>query len=161
MRPFSEAHRAVHFPPDRRFFIWIRSKGSRYCPSCSATDRYCLDSILVVRPAERLDQRTPRFVGRTARISGVDPANAFRKLFLPDAAGTMLLARSGLSILMDHPGYTGTGIAHLRPSGFDSLRSRCLSIECGPRKMTRAISRHCSLFPATGTRSELRALGTS
>ncbi len=27
MIPFDEAHRAVHYPPDRRFRIWIRPLG--------------------------------------------------------------------------------------------------------------------------------------
>ena len=99
MRAFSEAHRAVHFPPDRRFRIHIRSKEALVItlvvviPIAIAWIQFLvfgLPSVSVSPPRALPDQ--PH--GFPAWIRLTHFVNFF---FL------MLLARSGLSILMDHP----------------------------------------------------------
>ena len=99
MRPFSEAHRAVHFPPERRFFIWIRSKEALVIalvvllPIAIAWIQFWLfglPSVSISAPRALSDE--PH--GFPAWIRLTHFVNFF---FL------MLLTRSGLSILMDHP----------------------------------------------------------
>jgi DMSO/TMAO reductase YedYZ molybdopterin-dependent catalytic subunit/thiosulfate reductase cytochrome b subunit len=99
MRPLSEAHRAVHYPPDRRFQIWIRSKEALVIvvvillPFIIAWGQFLffgLPSVSASLP--RALPSEPH--GFPAWIRLTHFVNFF---FL------MLLARSGLSILMDHP----------------------------------------------------------
>ena len=99
MRPFGEAHRAVHFPPDRRFRIWFRSKEALVIalivlvPVTIAWIQFLLfglPSVSISPPHASSDE--PH--GFPAWIRLTHFVNFF---FL------MLLVRSGLSILMDHP----------------------------------------------------------
>ncbi len=99
MRAFSEAHRAVHYPPDRRFQIWIRSKEALVIavvlvlPIAIAWIQFLFFGLpsVSVSPPRALPGEPHGF---PAWIRLTHFVNFF---FL------MLLARSGLSILMDHP----------------------------------------------------------
>jgi sulfoxide reductase catalytic subunit YedY len=99
MRPFSEAHRAVHFPLDRRFHVWIRSKEALIIalvvvvPVAIAWIQFWLFGLpnVSISPPRALPSEP---YGFPAWIRLTHFVNFF---FL------MLLARSGLSILMDHP----------------------------------------------------------
>src|ERR1700756_4201033 len=88
MRPFSEGPSGGSFSSGPAILhVDSIERSFRYRSRRTSTGRYCVDSILVVRPSERLNQPTSRFVGRAAWVSSLDPANAFRKLFLPGAPG--------------------------------------------------------------------------
>jgi methionine sulfoxide reductase catalytic subunit len=99
MRPFSEAHRVVHFPVDRRFHIWIRSKEALVIALVVlvlvviAWTQFWLFGLpnVSISPPRALPDEPHGF---PAWIRLTHFVNFF---FL------MLLARSGLSILMDHP----------------------------------------------------------
>jgi thiosulfate reductase cytochrome b subunit len=99
MRTFNEAHRIVHFPADRRFRIWIRPKEALVIaavllvPIVIAWIQFLFfglptDSVSLSRALPGEPYGFPAWIRVTHFL------NFF---FL------MLLARSGLSILMDHP----------------------------------------------------------
>lgn len=98
MITFDEAHRAVHYPPDRRFRIWIR-------PSFLIT-AICLVLILLglawgQAAIYGLPHLVPVSEYNTRGVHGfpwwLRWAHFFNFVFL------MMLVRSGLSILVDHP----------------------------------------------------------
>jgi len=140
MRAFSGAHRAVHFPPDRRFRIRIRSKEALVVglvlmiPITIAWIQFLffgLPSVSFSPP--RIMPGEPH--GFPAWIRLTHFVNFF---FL------MLLARSGLSILMDHPrlywnrNCTPKNACGASRSGLDRERRRSLYL---------AISRSARLPP--------------
>ncbi|MGA8479367.1 MAG: hypothetical protein WB696_15545 [Chthoniobacterales bacterium] len=99
MRAFSEAHRAVHFPPDRGFLIHIRSK-----------EALVITLVVVIPIAIAWIQ----FLVFGLPSGSVGPPRAWpdqphgfpgwiRLTHFVNFFFLMLLARSGLSILMDHP----------------------------------------------------------
>ena len=99
MRVFSEAHRVVHLPPDRRFRIWIRSREALVIavvlliPFAIAWIQFLFFGLpsVSISPSHAMPDEPHGF---PAWIRLTHFVNFF---FL------MLLARSGLSILMDHP----------------------------------------------------------
>ena len=99
MRVFSKAHRAVHYPSDRRFRIHIRSKEALVIglvlliPITIAWTQFLFFGLpsISVSPPQIMDGEPHGF---PAWIRLTHFVNFF---FL------MLLARSGVSILMDHP----------------------------------------------------------
>ena len=101
MIAFDPAHRAVHYPPDRRFRIWIRpSILIGVAVAILSVDRGGLDRGRRGRmphvPA--VPQIYPNnFAGPHGFPVWVRYCHFFNFLFV------MLLIRSGLSILMDHP----------------------------------------------------------
>ncbi|MEO6804582.1 MAG: molybdopterin-dependent oxidoreductase [Edaphobacter sp.] len=101
MISFDNAHRAVHYPEDRRFRIWIRPSVLVILFSCVAIPVVIAWIEVMLYGLPRLPA-LPQFVEGT--MSGphgfpgwVRWTHFFNFLFL------MLLIRSGLSILMDHP----------------------------------------------------------
>jgi methionine sulfoxide reductase catalytic subunit len=100
MIPFDDAHRAVHYPPDRRFRIWIR-------PSALALLSAIVIIPLILAWIERALFGLPQIVSpssleATATAppgfpSWVRWSHFFNMLFL------FMLMRSGLSILIEHP----------------------------------------------------------
>ena len=101
MIPFDAAHKAVHYPDDRRFRIWIR-------PSILAGIAIAIAGIIAAAWIE-------------VAIAGLPPVPAIPQVYSNNFAGphgfpvwlrychffnflfVMMLIRSGLSILMDHP----------------------------------------------------------
>jgi sulfoxide reductase catalytic subunit YedY len=98
---FDATHRAVHYPPDRRFCIWVR-------PSILIGIGIALISVIAAAwieyavaglpPVPAVPQVYPsNFAGPHGFPLWVRYCHFFNFLFV------MLLIRSGLSILMDHP----------------------------------------------------------
>ena len=98
---FDAAHRAVHYPPDRRFRIWIR-------PSILIGVGIAILSVIAAAWIEVAVAGMPRvpavpqiypnnFAGPHGFPVWVRYCHFFNFLFV------MMLIRSGLSILMDHP----------------------------------------------------------
>ena len=101
MISFDAAHRAVHFPSDRRFHIWIRPSiligitGAVLAAIVAAWIEFALAGLPVV-PA--IPQVYPNnFAGPHGFPLWVRYCHFFNFFFV------MLLIRSGLSILADHP----------------------------------------------------------
>ncbi|MEO6788464.1 MAG: cytochrome b/b6 domain-containing protein, partial [Chthoniobacteraceae bacterium] len=101
MQAFDEAHRTVHYPPDRRFRIWI---GPRFVLVIAAA---CLVPVLLAW-GQYLIAGLPAGLS----LQPVDPAHPpgphgfplwLRLSHFLNFFFVMLLIRSGLSILMDHP----------------------------------------------------------
>jgi methionine sulfoxide reductase catalytic subunit len=105
MIAFDAAHRAVHYPPDRRFRIWIKPSFVivAIClvliPLVAAWVQRALFGLPYVPPLPEYHA-----AAYAAAFSGVHGfpwwlryAHFFNFVFL------MMLIRSGLSILMDHP----------------------------------------------------------
>ncbi|HEX5425925.1 MAG TPA: molybdopterin-dependent oxidoreductase [Candidatus Acidoferrales bacterium] len=101
MIPFDAAHRAVHYPDDRKFRIWIR-------PSILIGIAIAIVSVVVAAwievavaglpPVPAVPQIYPNnFAGPHGFPVWVRYCHFFNFLFV------MLLIRSGLSILVDHP----------------------------------------------------------
>jgi Ni,Fe-hydrogenase I cytochrome b subunit len=101
MVQFDAAHRAVHYPTDRRFRIWVR-------PSILVGIGIALISVIAAAwieyavaglpPVPPVPQVYPsNFAGPHGFPLWVRYCHFFNFLFV------MLLIRSGLSILMDHP----------------------------------------------------------
>ncbi len=100
MVSFDAAHRAVHYPDDRRFRVWVR-------PSILVGIALVFLAIFVAAWCEFLFvglppvPSTPQLLTHDARPHGfpawVRYCHFFNFLFV------MMLIRSGLSILMDHP----------------------------------------------------------
>jgi DMSO/TMAO reductase YedYZ molybdopterin-dependent catalytic subunit/thiosulfate reductase cytochrome b subunit len=101
MISFDAAHKAVHYPSDRRFRIWIRPSfvagvfASILLPLLFAWGQAAIFGLPYIPPV-------PQFIEAAANGPHGFPvwiryAHFFNFLFL------MMLMRSGLSILMDHP----------------------------------------------------------
>lgn len=101
MIPFDEAHRAVHYPPDRRFCIWIR-------PSILAVLILLVLIPFLLAWLQVALFGMPYIAPSSASIEGamsgphgfpvwIRWTHFFNMFFL------FMLMRSGLSILMDHP----------------------------------------------------------
>jgi methionine sulfoxide reductase catalytic subunit len=98
---FDAAHAAVHYPPDRRFSVWIK-------PSVLA-----LGALLVVIPVAGAWIQTNIWgLPTIAPVASVNPNNLALAYGFPvwvrychflNVLFVMLLIRSGLSILADHP----------------------------------------------------------
>jgi methionine sulfoxide reductase catalytic subunit len=101
MIAFDAAHKAVHYPADRRFRIWIKPAflwalaALIVIPFVIAWFEYVLHGLPYIAPVPQYSaasETTPRGFPWTIRYT-----HFFNFLFL-----TMLI-RSGISILMDHP----------------------------------------------------------
>ena len=101
MVSFDPAHKAVHYPPDRRFRIWIR-------PSILIGIGVAILSVIAASWIEVVLTGLPR----VPAISEIYPNNFAGPHGFPVWARychffnflfVMMLIRSGLSILMDHP----------------------------------------------------------
>jgi methionine sulfoxide reductase catalytic subunit len=101
MIAFDAAHRAVHYPPDRRFRIWI-------CPSILIGAGCAVVALIAAAwiefalagmpPVAAIPQTYPNnFAGPHGFPVWVRYCHFFNFLFVT------ILIRSGLSILMDHP----------------------------------------------------------
>lgn len=101
MIPFDSAHRAVHYPDDRRFRIWIRPSiligtGIAVLAAVGAAwIEFVVAGLPQVPAVPRIDPGS--FVGPHGFPAWVRYCHFFNFLFL------MMMIRSGLSILMDHP----------------------------------------------------------
>lgn len=97
MQAFDEAHRAIHYPPDRRFRVWI--------------DRRFIFAFAVVALAPVAVAWGQYLIAGLPQIAALsvagNQANGFplwlRLSHFLNFFFVMLLVRSGLSILMDHP----------------------------------------------------------
>ena len=111
---FDDAHKAVHYPPDRRFRIWVR-------PSVLIGVGIAILSVIAAAWIEVAVAGMPRvpavpqiypnnFAGPHGFPVWVRYCHFFNFLFV------MMLIRSGLSILMDHPRlYFNDGSAEKQP----------------------------------------------
>jgi len=101
MISFDSAHRAVHYPPDRRFRLWIR-------PPILIGTGIAILSVIAVSWIEVVLAGLPHlpavpqiylsnFAGPHGFPVWVRYCHFFNFLFV------MMLIRSGLSILLDHP----------------------------------------------------------
>lgn len=101
MIPFDPAHRAVHYPDDRRFRVWIRPRVllllAALClgPVVLAWLQHALFGLPHLAPTEASNQGTPS--GPHGFPFWIRWSHFFNLFFL------FMLIRSGLSILMDHP----------------------------------------------------------
>src|SRR5690348_18094266 len=101
MISFDPAHRAVHYPPDRRFRIWIRPSiligiGIAIFSAIAASwIEVALTGLPHVPPVPQIYPNN--FAGPHGFPLWVRYSHFFNFLFV------MMLIRSGLSILMDHP----------------------------------------------------------
>lgn len=97
MIAFDAAHKAVHFPEDRRFRIWVR-------PSILAGVGALAALLIAAAWIQRAFSGLPEI-----SMANVNPSGAHgfplwvRLCHYLNFAFIMLLIRSGLSILMDHP----------------------------------------------------------
>jgi sulfoxide reductase catalytic subunit YedY len=101
MQSFDEIHQAVHYPPDRRFRVWIDSRfvfafgAAVLAPVVIAWAQYLIVGLPTESFLPPINPATPPTPhGFPAWLRLTHFVNFF---FL------MLLVRSGLSILMDHP----------------------------------------------------------
>lgn len=98
---FDEAHRAVHYPPDRRFYIWVRPSIVIWVVSiivaiiAAAWIQMWVSGLPYIPPVPQVYPNN--FAGPHGFPWWVRYAHFFNFLFV------MLLIRSGLSILYDHP----------------------------------------------------------
>jgi sulfoxide reductase catalytic subunit YedY len=99
MQAFDEVHRAIHYPPDRRFRVWINPwfifafAVVALVPVAVAWGQYLIAGLPQIAALSVADNpATPHGFPLWLRLS-----HFFNFLFV------MLLIRSGLSILMDHP----------------------------------------------------------
>ena len=101
MIPFDEAHEAVHYPPDRRFRVWIRPSFVAgavvliFLPLLFAWGQAAIFGLPYIPPVPQFNEASP--TGPHGFPLWIRYAHFFNFLFL------MMLVRSGLSILMDHP----------------------------------------------------------
>jgi sulfoxide reductase catalytic subunit YedY len=101
MISFDAAHKAVHYPPDRRFRIWIRPSLVAgvvvliLLPLLFAWGQAAIFGLPYIPPLPQLNEAAP--TGPQGFPVWIRYAHFFNFLFL------MMLIRSGLSILMDHP----------------------------------------------------------
>ncbi|MGH9481885.1 MAG: molybdopterin-dependent oxidoreductase [Terriglobales bacterium] len=98
---FDEAHRAVHYPPDRRFRVWIR-------PSILIGAGVAILSVMVAAWIQAAVAGLPG-VPAVPQISAIHAAGPHgfpawvRYCHFFNFFFVMMLIRSGLSILADHP----------------------------------------------------------
>ncbi len=101
MISFDAAHRAVHYPQDRRFRIWIRPSilvGVAVAIVSLVAAAWIQFAVAGLPPVPAVPQVYPsNFAGPHGFPLWVRYCHFFNFLFV------MLLIRSGLSILMDHP----------------------------------------------------------
>jgi sulfoxide reductase catalytic subunit YedY len=101
MVSFDAAHRAVHYPPDRRFRIWIRPSlviGTIAAVLCLIAAAWIEMAAVGLPRIPPVPQISPdNFSGPHGFPLWVRYCHFFNFFFV------MLLIRSGLSILMDHP----------------------------------------------------------
>jgi sulfoxide reductase catalytic subunit YedY len=101
MIAFDAAHKAVHYPPDRRFRIWIRPSVVvttiflALIPLVLAWAQAAVVGLPYLAPVPKYDPAM--FVGVHGFPWWLRWAHFFNFVFL------MMLVRSGLSILADHP----------------------------------------------------------
>ena len=101
MISFDAAHKAVHYPPDRRFRIWIRPSFVAgvvvliLLPLLFAWGQAAIFGLPYIPPVPQFNEAAP--TGPHGFPVWIRYAHFFNFLFL------MMLIRSGLSILMDHP----------------------------------------------------------
>ena len=101
MISFDAAHKAVHYPPDRRFRIWIRPSfvagivALILLPLLFAWGQAAIFGLPYIPPVPQFIEAAP--TGPHGFPVWIRYAHFFNFLFL------MMLMRSGLSILMDHP----------------------------------------------------------
>ena len=100
MIPFDDAHRAVHYPPDRGFRLWIRPSvlaltgAIVLIPLILAWIQRAICGLPHIPSPSELEASAPGPPGFPAWVCW---SHFFNTLFL------FMLMRSGLSILMDHP----------------------------------------------------------
>ena len=101
MIAFDAAHRAVHYPPDRRFRIWIRPSiliGALTATIALIAAAWIEVAVIGMPSIPPVPQIYPNnFAGPHGFPLWVRYCHFFNFFFV------MLLIRSGLSILMDHP----------------------------------------------------------
>jgi sulfoxide reductase catalytic subunit YedY len=101
MISFDAAHAAVHYPADRRFRVWIRpsfliaAAVLLVLPILAAWIQFLLAGLPYVPPVPQIDPNN--FAGPHGFPVWVRYCHFFNFLFV------MMLIRSGLSILVDHP----------------------------------------------------------
>jgi hypothetical protein len=101
MIPFDAAHKAVHYPPDRRFRVWIRPSfvagavALILLPLLLAWGQVAIFGFPYIPPVPQFNEASP--TGPHGFPLWIRYAHFFNFVFL------MMLVRSGLSILMDHP----------------------------------------------------------
>lgn len=101
MISFDAAHAAVHYPPDRRFRIWIRPSFLIAAallvllPLLAAWIEFVIAGLPYIPPVPQIDPSN--FAGPHGFPLWVRYCHFFNFLFV------MMLIRSGLSILVDHP----------------------------------------------------------
>ncbi len=101
MIPFDAAHKAVHYPDDRRFRIWVRPSiliGISVAILCAIAAAWIQFALAGLPPIAPVPQVYPNnFSGPHGFPLWLRYCHFFNFFFV------MLLIRSGLSILMDHP----------------------------------------------------------
>jgi DMSO/TMAO reductase YedYZ molybdopterin-dependent catalytic subunit/thiosulfate reductase cytochrome b subunit len=101
MIPFDAAHKAVHYPLDRRFRVWIRPSFVAgavvliLLPLLFAWGQVAIFGFPYIPPVPQFNEASP--TGPQGFPLWIRYAHFFNFVFL------MMLIRSGLSILMDHP----------------------------------------------------------
>ncbi len=101
MIPFDAAHKAVHYPPDRRFRVWLKPSFvfTAICvaliPLGLAWEQAAIYGLPYLAPVTEFNAAT--FTGVHGFPWWLRWAHFFNFVFL------MMLVRSGLSILVDHP----------------------------------------------------------
>ena len=101
MIPFDAAHKAVHYPPDRRFRVWIRPSFVAgavvliLLPLLFAWGQLAIFGFPYISLVPQFNEALP--TGPHGFPLWIRYAHFFNFVFL------MMLIRSGLSILMDHP----------------------------------------------------------
>ncbi|MGA8026976.1 MAG: molybdopterin-dependent oxidoreductase [Bryobacteraceae bacterium] len=101
MISFDAAHAAVHYPPDRRFRVWIRpsfliaAAVLVLLPILAAWIEFLVAGLPYIPPLPQIDPNN--FAGPHGFPLWVRYCHFFNFLFV------MMLIRSGLSILVDHP----------------------------------------------------------
>ena len=100
MIPFDDAHRAVHYPPDRRFRIWIR-------PSALVILAAIILIPLLLAWIQRAMFGLPEITSPSSLEATVTALPGFpgwvRWSHLFNVLFLFMLMRSGLSILIEHP----------------------------------------------------------
>src|SRR5678809_574567 len=101
MISFDTAHKTVHYPPDRRFRIWIRPSllvgivVLMLLPVLFAWAHAAIFGLPYIPPIPQFSEAAP--TGPHGFPVWIRYAHFFNFFFV------MILTRSGLSILMDHP----------------------------------------------------------